>query len=54
MRRRDLLAAAVGVATLAESQSVPAVPRKGRIKQAAFVQNFRSGTSFEEMCSQAA
>jgi hydroxypyruvate isomerase len=54
MRRRDLFAVAAGVATLAESQSMPVTPRKGRIKQAAFVQNFGSEMPFEEMCSHAA
>jgi len=54
MRRRDLLVGAAGVVTLAESQSMSVTPRKGRIKQAAFVQNFGSEMPFEEMCSHAA
>jgi hydroxypyruvate isomerase len=53
MRRRDLLIASASAAALAESQ--PAQVRlKGRIKQAAFVQNFDSAMSFDEKCSYAA
>lgn len=54
MRRRDLLLTAAVTSVLGHSQPEPAPVRKGRIKQAAFVQNFDQSLSFDEMCAEAA
>lgn len=53
MRRRDFLAASGGLAvfeTLAQAQAQQAKPPKGRLKQCAMAVNFKSGTSFDDMC----
>jgi len=54
MRRRDVLVTAAATIAFGYSQPQPTSTRKGRIKQAAFVQNFSPALSFEEMCSEAA